>query len=135
MAGLTIGCSSAHRTFKNYYDALVSKKPAQAATYLSDPCKNKLVKLKPDLAVDQVVQETLMPNFKSYEIGKHYRIGDTLLFDVKIAAKDGTVYNFHQDVDSVALVGGKMPPQDFRYRLYKEGGQWKIDTPYCRNFR
>ena len=135
IVGLCIGCSSGRHAFKNYYDSLIDKNPSQAATYLSDSCNAKLARLKPNMDINQVVQETLLSDFKSYEIGKHYRIGDTLLLDVKVTVKDGTVLNFHQDVDTIQLVSGKMPPQDFRYRLFKEGGQWKIDTLYCRNFR
>ncbi len=140
VVALHIGCSSARHTFKNYYGALINKNYAQAATYLSDSCKIKLAKLRPNADLNQTVQIAFLPNFKSYEIGQVQQIKDSLLLAMKVTTTDGEVHIFDKDQGGSTVSGGnrengKRMVYDSRYRLYKIGGQWKVDTPYCRNFR
>ncbi len=140
VVGLHVGCSSARHTFRNYYGSLIDKKYAQAATYLSDPCKTKLARLRPDMDLNQATQIAFLPNFKSYELGQVQRIGDSLLVAMKVTTTDGIVHIFDKDQVANTVSGGnrengKKQVDDFRYRLYRAGGQWKVDTPYCRNFR
>ncbi|WP_157618590.1 hypothetical protein [Spirosoma spitsbergense] len=140
IAGLHIGCSSARHTFKNYYGALIDKNYPRAASYLSDSCKIKLAKLRPDMDINQTVQIAFYSNLKSYEIGQLQHVGDSLLLAMKVTTTDGEVHIFDKDQGGSTVSGGnrdngKRMVYDSRYRLYRVGGHWKIDTPYCRNFR
>ena len=140
IVGLSMSCSSARHEFKRYYGALINKNYPKAVTYLSDSCKRKLVKLRPDLGLNQSVQFAFLPNFKSYEIGQVQQSGDSLLVAIKVTTTDGVVHIFDKDWTAETVSGGnwengKKMVVDFRYRLYKTDGQWKVDTPYCRNFR
>ena len=135
-----MSCRSARHTFQNYYGALIDKNYPKAVTYLSDSCKIKLAKLRPDLDPNQTVQFAFLPNFKSYEIGQVQQSRDSLLVAIKVTTTDGVVYVFDKDWTAETVSGGnrengKKMVIDFRYRLYKTGGQWKVDTPYCRNSR
>ncbi|GAB4006691.1 hypothetical protein GCM10028808_09100 [Spirosoma migulaei] len=140
MVGLSMSCRSARHTFKNYYGALIDKNYPLAASYLSDSCKIKLAKLRPGSDLNETVQIAFPPNFKSYEIGQIQQIGDSLLLAMKITTIDGEVHIFDKDQVAETISGGnrengKKQVSDYRYRLHKEGGHWKVDTPYCRNFR
>ncbi|GAB3716940.1 hypothetical protein GCM10027592_58690 [Spirosoma flavus] len=140
MVGLSMSCRSARHTFKNYYGALIDKNYPLAASYLSDSCKIKLAKLRPGSDLKETVQIAFPPNFKSYEIGQIQPIGDSLLLAMKVITADGEVHIFDKDQEAETISGGnrdngKRMVWDLRYRLYKVGGQWRVDTPYCRNFR
>ncbi|GAB4018929.1 hypothetical protein GCM10028808_54890 [Spirosoma migulaei] len=135
-----MSCNSARRIFKNYYGALINKDYPKAVTYLSDSCKIKLTKLRPGMDLNQTVQIAFYSNFRSYKIGQLQPVGDSLLLAMKVTTTDGEVHVFDKDQGGSTVSGGnrdngKRMVYDSRYRLYRVGGQWKVDTPYCRNFR
>lgn len=135
-----MSCRSARHTFKTYYGALIDKNYPLAVSYLSDSCKIKLIKLRPNTDLNQTVQIAFYTTFKSYEIGQLQHIGDSLLLAMKVITTDGEVHIFDKDQGGSTVSGGnrdngKKMVYDSRYRLYKQNGQWKVDTPYCRNFR
>lgn len=135
LVGLSVSCTSARRTFKNYYGALITKNYPLAASYLSNSCKSKLPRLRPNADVNQLVQIGFYQGVKSYQIIQVQPTGDSLLLAMRVTTTDGQVHIFDKVVSETVsggnLENGKKQVDDIRYRLYKVNGQWMIDTPYC----
>ena len=131
-----MSCHSARHTFKKYYGALIDKNYPLAASYLSDSCKSKLARLRPNTDLNQTVQIAFYSNFKSYQIGQVQPVGDSLLLAMRVTTTDGEVHIFDKVISETVSGGnrehGKKMVYDSRYRLYNVSGQWKVDTPYCR---
>ena len=131
-----MSCHSARHTFKQYYGALINKNYPLAASYLSNSCKSKLPRLRPNADVNQLVQIGFYPDVKSYQIVQLQPVGDSLLLAMKVTTTDEQVHLFDKVVSETVsggnLENGKKQVDDLRYRLYKVNGQWTIDTPYCR---
>jgi hypothetical protein len=125
-----MSCNPAKRSLNQYYSFVVSKKAGSAEKYLSIPCKQTLLANQPNLS-DAILEIMHADQIKTWEIGNSEQIGDTVFVESKVVWKDGFVLSYDKD-HKYEMAGGRIWVVDERYRLYKEGKQWKIDLHHCR---
>jgi hypothetical protein len=123
-------CNTPRRALKSYYNSILTHQPAKAEKYLGEACKNILQK-DFQLTLSAAIDNGMPNNTKRISIGRSELVGDTVLVVLNLIKSDGSVQSFDKN-QPIQFADGTVKVYDFRYRLYKEAGKWKINLPYCR---